>query len=84
MLYLRETIACTNGAIDELKFTGKLKLRFRKVISSKSTDGSVTGVLSLRWIPSTNKKFKLHIFFLILTKVFLKYSNLWHSAVLLI
>jgi integrase len=55
-LHLRDTIPYTNGAIDELKFTGKLKPRFRKVIHFKSTDGSVTRGLSLRWIPSTNKK----------------------------
>lgn len=55
-LHLRNTIPYTNGAIEELKFTGKLKSRFRKVIHFKSTDGSVTRGLSLRWIPSTNKK----------------------------
>ena len=56
-LHLRDTIPYTNGAINKLKFTGKLKLRFRKVIHFKSTGGSVTRGLSLRWIPSANFTF---------------------------
>jgi hypothetical protein len=56
-LHLRDAIPYTNRAIDELKFTEKLKPRFRKVIHFKPTDGSVTRGLSLRWIPSTNFTF---------------------------
>jgi hypothetical protein len=54
--YLRHTIPYTDGAIEALKFNGKPEPRLQKVIHFKSNNGLFTQGLSLRWIPSTNKK----------------------------
>lgn len=64
-LHLRDIIPFSNGAIEALKHTGKLKPGLRKVIHFKATGGFYTKGLSLRWVPSTNKKtFQLRYKFL--------------------
>lgn len=64
-LHLCDIISFSNGAIEAPKHVGILKPGFSKVIHFKATGGFYTKGLSLRWMPSTNKKtFQLRYKFL--------------------